>query len=77
MKDGRTKIEFDYIEIVRNFPSFQAVSVCLLFCLFKSDCFFNIPLVKKEREKRKSKKNLGKNSKSRERLEKNFDIFYE
>ena len=38
---------------------------------------FYIPLVKKEREKRKSMKNLGKNSKSRERLEKNFDIFYE
>ena len=38
---------------------------------------FYIPLVKKEREKRKTMKNLGKNSKSRERLEKNFDIFYE
>ena len=39
----------------------------------RSDCFL-LPLVKKERVK--SMKNLGENSKSRERLEKNFDIFY-
>ena len=38
---------------------------------------FYIPLVKKEREKRKTMKNLVKNSKFRERLEKNFDVFYE